>query len=169
MPLDPRELSPQESQVQTSRKGNVVFPPIKDLELQKKFQSELWRRVFGQSKVVWLALDKEKTKEDDELYHESFPQRYKAPVEIPAFVKINPSKQELKKYGIDETKEVLLLLSTIVLEEQGLTDGSLRIGDKVVWDGVEYEIMTFHREEPWANTNVYFHVACTLQRFRQGE
>lgn len=143
-----------------------TFPPDADIIQMENFTAEYHRTHF--KKIAWLSLNRVATQED-QLYHEAVHQSFSAPVYFPAFVQINPSVQDLIKYGIDEKKDALFRVSSKLINDMGLGDDMLRIGDKIVWDGVEYGIYAMHRENQFANTNIPLELALICQRWRQGE
>ena len=141
-------------------------PPDADIQLQRQLVAEYHLRNF--KKIAWLSLDRKATNEDG-LYHEAVEQIFTPPRYFQAFAQINPSVQDLIKYGIDERKDALFRVSTKVLDDLGFGDDVIRIGDKIVWDGVEYAIWAIHRENQWLNTNIPLELALVCQRWRQGE
>ena len=154
-----------ESLIKQSEISRIFLPPAPDVDLHRHFNREYWIRHFP--RVGWMELDRVETVED-ELYHEAVKQEFKEPIFIPAYIEINPSAQELQKWGIDEPKEVMLRFSTVVLQDFNLGVSDIRIGDKIVWDNIEYEIMTHHRDKYWFNQVIPFEIMCTLNRYRQG-
>ena len=143
-----------------------LFPPDADGHQMRNFTAEYHLSHF--KKIAWMSLNRVTTVED-ELYHEAVTQAFSPPVYIPAFTQINPSIQELIKYGIDEKKDALFRVSTKVINDMGLGDDIIRIGDKIVWDGVEYGIQAMHRVNQFANTNIPMELVFICQRWRQGE
>lgn len=144
----------------------VVIPPELDVVLVKQLHRDLYRLVFP--RVLWMQIDR-KTTVVDRLYLETRRFIYKAPIEMPMYIQVKPSSQLLTKFGIDEERELLAGFSIPILEEMGLGANEVTIGDKIVYDGTEYEIMTVNRYSYVFNYNVPLDLIATLQRFRIGE
>lgn len=71
----------------------------------------------------------------------------------------------LKRFGIDEMRDVLVTFLTPVLDELSIT---VKVGDKFVWDGESYEIEQAKEEGFWQNTNVPLYVIGNCKRLRLG-
>ena len=156
-----------EKLTQFSKESLVFLPPFPDFDLQKQFHREYWLTRFP--RVGWMALDRTATVEDP-LYHEAVKQVFEDPLFIPAYIQIEPSRQELMKIGIDEPKDVLLQFNVEVLKEDfDLATDDVRIGDKIMWDNIEYMLHTHHRDGYLANSVIPTKLICTLMRYRQGE
>lgn len=74
-----------------------------------------------------------------------------------------PSKQMLKKYGIDEEREVGFHFVKSILDDLGLVETNTRrfrgidIGDLVFWDSTWYILQNVHRDHYFGQTvNPYF-------------
>lgn len=145
--------------------GKVVLPPHTDINIVKKFHKEFFWRHFP--KVTYLKLDRENTIVDT-LTNETTNWVYHDPIEIPAYVKLSPSRQLLGLFGIDEERDLLIAFSVAILHELGLGNNAICIGDKVIYDNIEYQIMTVHRRNYFFNWNIPLEITCTLSRFRRG-
>lgn len=152
-------------QIQVS-KLPVIIPPESDVVFVKQLHRDLYRLVFP--RVLWMQIDRKATVVD-RLYLETRRFIYKAPVEMPIFVQVKPSAQLLTKFGIDEERELLAVFSIPILEEMGLGSNEVTIGDKIVYDGTEYEVMSVNRYSYVFNYNIPLDLVTTLQRFRIGE
>lgn len=166
MPDDITNPVPSSKLMQQILKRTQKFPSGGELDINKQLQVEMYVRFFPP--IAWVPMDRAQTKLH-KRYREAKDQIYKDPVLLPAFVELNPSKQLLGKMGIDEKRELLIRFSTVVLEALGFKDDDVKVGDKVVFDSIEYEIMTLHRDKYWANSNVAFELTVTLQKYRQGQ
>jgi len=101
---------------------------------------------------------------------------------VRAFVKFNPETPLLKKYGIDEQRDVFLHIATPHLIDVGLAVESsdlypldnipptikliAGIGDRFTFDETTYEILSVQRTVYWANSNFPMWVICTGNRYR---
>jgi hypothetical protein len=87
-----------------------------------------------------------------------------------ALVEHHPSKQVLKRYGIEEEREVMFHVPFSVLEEKGLvTDLRFRgidIGDLFLWDGSWYISLSVHREAYFGQTVSNYFTTATCKRYR---
>ncbi len=144
----------------------AVIPPEADVLLVKQIHRDLYYLSFP--KIQLLRLDREKT-QVNRLYLETRQFIYHAPIELPAYVQLKPSVQELTRFGIDESRELLVVFSIGVLEFLGLGANALTIGDKVIYDGTEYEVLSMNRYSFILNWNEPLDLVCTCNRFRVGE
>lgn len=89
---------------------------------------------------------------------------------LECFVQHKPSKQLLKKYGIDEQREVIFHIPFSVLRDKGLvTDKRFRgsdIGDLVIWDGTWYMVYSSHRGSYFGQRVSHFFTAAVCDRYR---
>lgn len=147
-------------------KFGAVIPPEADTIYVKQAHRDLYYLAFP--KVQLLRLDRTKT-QVNRLYLETRQFIYQAPIELPAYIQIKPSIQELSRFGIDEARELLAVFSIAILDDLGLGGNAITIGDKVIFDGTEYEIMSINRYSFVLNWNIPLDLVTTLQRFRGGE
>lgn len=147
-------------------KFGAVIPPEADTLFIKQLHRDLYYLSFP--KVKLLRLDRTKT-QVNRLYLETRQFIYHAPIEIPAYVQVKPSTQELTKFGIDEARELLASFSIGILDDIGLGGNAITIGDKIIYDGTEYEIMSVNRYSYVLNWNVPLDLVVSLNRFRGGE
>lgn len=91
-------------------------------------------------------------------------------IEIPAYVEPEPSAQELDKYGITEPKELLVKVSTVLLDDHG-KGPQMVIGTGVLWDAEFYEVLSYHRtsDDLWANTAIPLYLTLACNRYTVGE
>lgn len=85
------------------------------------------------------------------------------PVDLFAYVELNPSEQNLTVWGIDEPKDILIRVFIDSLVQAGLARYSrpgdrtsrpvyeIDVGDHFLYDEHEYEVLTVHRDKIWAN------------------
>jgi len=104
------------------------------------------------------------------------------PIGVRAFVKFNPETPLLKRYGIDEQRDVFLHIATPHLVDMGLiieaTDEYpqdnipptlkliMGIGDRFTFDENTYDILSVQRTVYWANSGYPLWVVCTANRYR---
>lgn len=106
---------------------------------------------------------------DPEFFSEP-PERDKRKLNIRCLIEHHPSKQSLKRYGIDEVREVIFFFPFKTLKDLGLvTEHRFRgvdIGDLILWDGAWYIALNVHREAYFGQTiSPYFtSVACIRYR-----
>lgn len=80
-----------------------------------------------------------------------------------------PSKQLLKRYGIEETRDVIFHFPFERLEEKGMVTKDrfrgIDIGDFVVWDGSWYIALSTHRESYHGNTVSHYFTSISCKRY----
>jgi hypothetical protein len=85
-------------------------------------------------------------------------------------VEHNPSKQMLKKFGIDELREVVFHFSLKALRDAGLvTEAKFRgvdLGDLVEWDGTWYIAHNVHRNSYFGQSDRFLTVSAFCDRYR---
>lgn len=100
--------------------------------------------------------------------------------EFPIYVVADPAQKELSKFGIDERRDLMIRIALPVLEEQGLViqknavqfvDGVeveldpvtvdhgplhflANLGDRVFYQGSQYEILDLKPDQFWGNTDI---------------
>lgn len=81
-----------------------------------------------------------------------------------------PSKQILKRYGIDETRDVIFHLPLVLLKEAGLVNPirfrGIDVGDMAVWDNSWYVVRSAHRSAYFGQRTDHFFTAATCDRYR---
>lgn len=92
-------------------------------------------------------------------------------INIACIVEHNPSKQSLKKFGVDEQREVIFHFPFVLLQEKGLVNDGLRfrgliIGDLVEWDSSWYYILSVHRGHYLGQSDHFFVTSGTANRYR---
>lgn len=85
-------------------------------------------------------------------------------------VEHHPSKQTLKRYGIDEEREVIFHFVFETLKALGLVTSrrfrGVDIGDLVFWDGTWYLVLSTHREAYFGQTVSTYFTSTTCKRYR---
>jgi hypothetical protein len=91
----------------------------------------------------------------------------KAPLR--ALIQHNPSKQMLRKFGVEEVREVVFWFPKVLLEEAGLiTERRFRgidIGDLLVWDGTWYIAESVHRDHYLGQSSQFFFSVAFANRY----
>lgn len=99
---------------------------------------------------------------------DNFDQRLK---NVDCILQHEPSKQLLKKFGIDEEREIVFWVPFTIFKTAGIvTEKRFRgadIGDLIVWDGTWYMAQNVHRDHYFGQRDVSFFVACFCNRYRQ--
>lgn len=72
-------------------------------------------------------------------------------------------EKELKKYGFDQMRDLLLTVPCAMLDKFGIT---ARAGDEFVWDGYRYFVEQVEATGYWKNTNstLYVVMNCTQKK-----
>ena len=76
---------------------------------------------------------------------------YQDPVEVHGRLQRVARKDELKKYGFDRVRDVILHLPLFTMQKIGLRP---RPGDYFIWDGDQFDVKQVNRRGWWKNTNV---------------
>lgn len=74
-------------------------------------------------------------------------------------------EKELKKYGFDQVRDLLLFLPTSRLDAAGIT---ARAGDEFIWDGFRYIVLQAEATGYWKNTNLTLHVVMNCVQKKAG-
>lgn len=89
---------------------------------------------------------------------------------LACYVEHNPSKQKLKKYSIDEEKDVIFHIPLKLLKDAKLvTKKRFRgadIGDLVIWDGTWYIVDAVHRGSFFGQRISHYFTAAICSRYR---
>jgi hypothetical protein len=145
-----------------------AFPEIDEVRIQASMSLEQTRLMGVPLKL--LLLDKAKT-EVHPTYREARDPKFGEPQDVHAFVHFNPSKQSLRKIGIDEQRDLVAKLSTAELIDLGIMQHGTTwlIGSRLVFDGDEYDILSCHRDVAafFTNTNIPFFFVLTALRARR--
>jgi len=102
---------------------------------------------------------------DPEWFADGSP-RDKQKFNIRCLIEHTPSKQSLKRYGIEETRDVIFFFPFEKLSSEGLVTPQrfrgVDIGDLIEWDGTMYIVLNVHRESYFGQTvsNYFTSAAC---------
>jgi hypothetical protein len=91
-------------------------------------------------------------------------------IDLPCLIEHTPTKQMLKKFGIDELREVIFHFPFATLKEKGLvTERRFRgidIGDLIEWDGTFYVTLNVHRGTYFGQSDRFFFTSSFTNRYR---
>jgi hypothetical protein len=90
---------------------------------------------------------------------------FEAGVMIHAQVRSEAKETELKKYGFDELRDLLVTIPASFLDANGITP---KPGDRFVWDGDTYEVLQRQRGGYWKNTNLALYEVINAEHARFG-
>lgn len=76
---------------------------------------------------------------------------YDGPFTLHGRVQREAKERELKRYGFDEIRDILVHIPSSLLDAQGIT---VFPGDKFIWDGDEYLVKQDSGSGWWKNSNV---------------
>lgn len=131
--------------------------------------------------IPYRVLETEQVELDD--IHQEIEEHLKTwadPVELITFVRLNPTEKELKRFGIDGKREIILVPAIVKLVDVGLailSDGRDPVSDPVIgvkpgdlfdFDGRQFVVLDWHREKYHANTNYPMYIAITGEINREG-
>lgn len=169
---------------------NTLLLPIQDIAFLAAGQGDLFRRAFDT--VPFFIRDREITERTvkdhrglvhpdrfrdelrsvppdfDLLYNETTGE-YRVPGErhdLPAYVRLNPSKWILKKYGMDTDREIMVWLSLDLLKKLGYFVLP-NFGDFFLYQGEWYLITDQNPAYYYSNTERYTAISCFGRKFRQ--
>lgn len=81
-----------------------------------------------------------------------------------------PPKQMLKKYGVDEQREIVFFLPFPILKQKGIVSEwrpfGVDIGDLIVWDGTWYQAWNVHRDHYFGQRDKSHYIATFCNRYR---
>lgn len=75
----------------------------------------------------------------------------------------DPQQKDLRRYGFDETRDLIVTVPVHSLDAAGVR---VQIGDYLVWDDTRYEVLQMSRAGRWHNSNqkLYLVLACNHRR-----
>jgi hypothetical protein len=87
-----------------------------------------------------------------------------------SLVEHEPSKQNLKRYGVDEERDVIFHIPISTFEVKELVSewrvNGADLGDLIVWDGTWYQIQNVHRGSYFGSRDLPHLIACAANRYR---
>jgi hypothetical protein len=90
---------------------------------------------------------------------------FAAPIHLHSRRQRISKETELKKYGFDKQRDLLIFVPLVLLDEFGIT---VKHGDKFIWDSVEYRVMDHNKQGYWKNTNIALFMAINANQYRKG-
>jgi hypothetical protein len=112
-----------------------------------------WSQPHGTEAGVGAALDAT----DPELF---------ADVErLHARVRRESRENELKKYGFDRVRDLIVTIPTLILDEHGIT---AKAGDQFVWDGDRFVVRQEDSGGYWKNTNIRLYRTLSCEHVHSG-
>lgn len=92
-------------------------------------------------------------------------ERYRPSIQLRARVQREVKDYDLKLYGFDKMRDLLLHVPSNILDRFGVTATE---GDKFVWNGEEYVAVSVRESGYWKNTNVRLWVGIMAENKRRG-
>ena len=163
--------------------GTLQYPSTgQDLPVEKNWLREYSYRHFPDISYRRLLIIESPLIDTVHDEAEEGKKKFADPVLVKAFMKFNPESPLLKKYGIDEQRDVFMHIATPHLVDLGLAQEStdpypgdnvpptikliLGIGDRFTFDENTYDIMSVQRTVYWGNSGYPLWVVCTANRYR---
>lgn len=112
----------------------------------------------------------------DDFYGEIGPggaQQFKAPVEMPVHVSLNPDEKELNQYGFDHPQDAIIVFSIAVLEDLSIDFHNPLFGPKIgdrldfyIRASLEsqFELREVREWDFWGNTKAPLHLVCIAEK-----
>lgn len=186
MPKPDQEQLSLLEQLRQVREGEQLFQSDRDLRFNTQLVSEQNERLGGVIQFIPVSTERFPTGAfqsfgvdplDGDILDPQFQNNpetalnEREPDPIACFLQHEPSKQLLKKYGIDEEREIIFWVPFSTFKERGfVTETRFRgadIGDLIVWDGTWYIAQNVHRDHYFGQRTDAFEVACFCNRYRQ--
>jgi hypothetical protein len=92
-------------------------------------------------------------------------EQFETGILVSAQVRREATERELKKYGFDEIRDLLLTIPTSLLDGAGIDP---KPGDRFKWDGDTYSVLQRKRGGYWKNTNVALYEVINAEHARFG-
>lgn len=93
------------------------------------------------------------------------PEIFETPIPVHAQIRRDAKERELKKYGFDQIRDLLVTIPTGLLDTYGIT---VRQGDEFVWDGDRYVVLQFDTAGYWKNTNLRLYIVINAEHKKAG-
>jgi hypothetical protein len=92
-------------------------------------------------------------------------EKHDGPFYVHAQVRREPTEKELKKYGFDKVRDLLVHVPISLIDKMGI---KVQPGDWFVWDDTEYSVLQVERTGYWMNTNIRLYFALNCEHRRRG-
>jgi hypothetical protein len=103
--------------------------------------------------------------EFDRIYGEDINVLFESPIEIPAYIpNLNDWKNNATRFGLDETRDLVICFSIGLLEKMGLTPPD--IGDRIEVQNDLYEIRQTNINQYGTNLQLPLTHSCSLAKVR---
>jgi hypothetical protein len=90
---------------------------------------------------------------------------YQPSQQIRARIKREARENELKKFGFDRLRDLIVCIPCSLLDQKAIT---CQAGDRFTWNNETWEVIQHHVEGWWYNTNVNLYVWMNVQHARRG-
>ena len=88
---------------------------------------------------------------------------FSAAIPLKARIQREAKDRELKKYGFDKVRQVLVHIPVSILDANGI---QVEAGDEFEWDGERFMVLQRRRSGYWKNTNVRLYVTINADHAR---
>lgn len=156
---------------QTNPPKLARIPDTYDTMVQKNYIREFSERTYPT--VQLIRLNRDETVVDD-LYLEAPARRFREPTPIKALVEHKPAQKSLSKYGLDQSRDILVHIPTLFLGDieylYAEPNDTWIVGDLVRWGGDHYEVRDQIKDTSsyWGQTNIPFFISLACDYYRQG-
>lgn len=86
-------------------------------------------------------------------------------VEFHARIQRESKERQLKKWGFDKIRDILVFIPLSSLDRHGIT---VDVGDKFWWDGDEFNVLQHRKTGYWKNSNVRLYIVMNCEHRRLG-
>ena len=90
---------------------------------------------------------------------------FKSPVVLHARVRRDAKETDLKRWGFEKVRDLVLYVPLSLLDAAGVTVGN---GDKFAWGPQEFTVNEYNRDGYWKNTNVPLYMVLNAEHRRKG-
>ena len=90
---------------------------------------------------------------------------YDGPYLIRAQIRREAKERQLKKWGFDEIRDIIVTIPVSYLDRFGVR---VEAGDQFTWDGERYQVLKRSRDGYWFNTNQRLYVVISAEHHREG-
>lgn len=133
----------------TGEAGNTKFDPLWGESVPATMEATGWEQPHGSVGV----------------HDPNNPEIYEEPFDVHAKIQREALDLELKKYGFDRVRDLLV---TIPLSFFDAHDITVRNGDYFLWDDDEYVVLQHDCKGYWQNTNICLYMVINAEHRRAG-
>lgn len=91
--------------------------------------------------------------------------QFEGPYQMHAQVRKEPSEKELKKFGFERDRELMVFIPLSFYDAYGIRANP---GDYFIWDDTRYLVKQTDRKGWWKNTNVRLYMALACDKLHEG-